>query len=165
MSFHEDYDSWEKMTREEGCPVCQEEPMPEGVVDVYETVHSWLGSEPLACMKWACHALCRYHAVELYDLEEEALLGFMKDVQRYALALKTVTHAVKINYEIHGNTIPHLHVHLYPRFTDDPFPGQPIDYRKKRNDLYSVGEYEGFLSRIRKELDILFEVERNEENV
>jgi diadenosine tetraphosphate (Ap4A) HIT family hydrolase len=22
---------------------------------------------------------------------------------------------VKLNYEIHGNTIPHLHMHLYPR--------------------------------------------------
>lgn len=66
-------------------------------------------------------------------------------MQRYALALKTVTHVVKINYEIHGNTIPHLHVYLYPKFTDDPFPGQPIDYRKKRNDLYREGEYEDFL--------------------
>ncbi|HSP47461.1 MAG TPA: hypothetical protein VLN47_05225, partial [Clostridiaceae bacterium] len=64
------------------------------------------------------------------------------------------------NSEVHGNTIPHLHVHLYPRFCDDPFPGQPIDYRQKREDLYLEGEYEDFLSNIRKELDTLFEDEK-----
>ncbi len=34
---------------------------------------------------------------------------------------------LKMNYEIHGNTIPHLHLHLYPRSQDDPFVGKPID--------------------------------------
>jgi len=38
----------------------------------------------------------------------------MKDVQTSARALKHVTRAVKINYEIHGNTVPHLHMHLFP---------------------------------------------------
>jgi hypothetical protein len=33
----------------------------------------------------------------------------------------------KMNYEIHGNTIPHLHMHLFPRFDGDPFEGGPID--------------------------------------
>ena len=31
-----------------------------------------------------------------------------------------------MNYEIHGNSIPHLHLHLYPRFSGDPFEGRPI---------------------------------------
>jgi len=34
-----------------------------------------------------------------------------------------------MNYEIHGNTIPHLHLHLFPRFAGDPFEGRPIDGR------------------------------------
>jgi diadenosine tetraphosphate (Ap4A) HIT family hydrolase len=32
-----------------------------------------------------------------------------------------------MNYEIHGNTLPHLHLHLYPRQPDDPYVGRPID--------------------------------------
>lgn len=35
-----------------------------------------------------------------------------------------------MNYEIHGNTIPHLHMHLFPRFDGDPFEGRPIDGRQ-----------------------------------
>ena len=44
-----------------------------------------------------------------------------------AEALTALFHPVKMNYEIHGNTIPHLHVHLFPRFRGDPHEGGPID--------------------------------------
>ena len=33
----------------------------------------------------------------------------------------------RMSYEIHGNTISHLHMHLFPRFDGDPFEGGPID--------------------------------------
>jgi hypothetical protein len=33
------------------------------------------------------------------------------------------------SYEIHGNSIPHLHLHLYPRHAGAPFVGGPIDLR------------------------------------
>ncbi len=78
----------------------------------------------------------------------------MKDVSVCAEALKKVTDAVKINYEIHSNTLPHLHIHLYPRYEDDPFPDQPIDYRQKREDLYDEGEYERFVEDLSEELSI-----------
>jgi diadenosine tetraphosphate (Ap4A) HIT family hydrolase len=45
----------------------------------------------------------------------------MKDIQRVAKVLQVITGAVKLNYEIHGNTIPHLHLHLLPRYREDPF--------------------------------------------
>ncbi len=44
-----------------------------------------------------------------------------------AAALSELVQPSKMNYEIHGNTVPHLHLHLYPRFDHDPFQGQPID--------------------------------------
>lgn len=31
-------------------------------------------------------------------------------------ALAELLKPVKMNYQIHANTIPHLHLHLYPRF-------------------------------------------------
>jgi diadenosine tetraphosphate (Ap4A) HIT family hydrolase len=46
----------------------------------------------------------------------------------------------KMNYEIHGNTIPHLHLHLFPRFAADPYEGGPINprqpgFRRTADDL------------------------------
>ena len=38
-----------------------------------------------------------------------------------ARALAEFTGAVKMNYGIHVNVIPHLHLHLWPRYTDDPY--------------------------------------------
>ena len=36
-----------------------------------------------------------------------------------AQVLAALFQPVKMNYEIHGNTIPHLHMHLYPRMASD----------------------------------------------
>jgi diadenosine tetraphosphate (Ap4A) HIT family hydrolase len=122
------------------------------MVDVVERPHSWLNAQPVDCLKGACHVTAKKHVVELYELEETELLGLMKEVQGYSRALKEVTGAVKINYEIHGNTVPHLHIHLYPRYLDDPFPGRPIDYHRVCNQ-YREGEFEAFTAALREMID------------
>jgi hypothetical protein len=48
---------------------------------------------------------------------------------------------VKLNYEIHGNTIPHLHLHLFPRYVGDPFEGGPIQ-GDERSALHSRDDLE-----------------------
>jgi diadenosine tetraphosphate (Ap4A) HIT family hydrolase len=151
MSFHTDYDEWMRMADPRECPVCLNLPMPSDMVDVVELPHSWLSAEPIECLKGACHITAKKHVIELFELEEDELLGLMREVQRCARALKVVTGAVKINYEIHGNSLPHLHIHLYPRYIDDPFPGQPIDYRCKINQ-YNDGDFEIFVREMRKEI-------------
>ena len=35
---------------------------------------------------------------------------------------------VKMNYLTLGNTVPHLHTHVVPRYRDDPAPGGPIEW-------------------------------------
>jgi diadenosine tetraphosphate (Ap4A) HIT family hydrolase len=151
MSFHTNYDSWAKMTDPLHCPVCQDEAMPSEMVDVAELPHSWLVAEPVECLKYACHVISKKHVIELYELDQNELLGLMQEVQVYTWALKAVSGAVKINYEIHGNSAPHLHLHLYPRCMDDPFPGQPIDYRR-RIKQYASGEFETFVHRMRENI-------------
>jgi diadenosine tetraphosphate (Ap4A) HIT family hydrolase len=87
------------------------------------------------------------HVIEIYDLSDEHCAAFMRDVKVASLALKKVTAAVKINYEIHGNTIPHMHMHLYPRQMGDPFENGPIDWRTRT--LYQEGEFEAFIERMK----------------
>lgn len=68
--------------------------------------------------------------------------------------LKTVSGAVKSNYEIHGNSMPHLHAHLFPRYLDDPFPSAPIDYRIiEPNPYYNEAGFQAFITAMRRELE------------
>lgn len=155
MSLHSKYEKWKKLLSQENCPICNNSPMPEGMLDIMELPFSWLSAEPRECMKGVCHLIFKNHKIELYDLNEIEVLGFVKDIQECAKALKKVTKAEKINYEIHGNMIPHLHVHPYPRSIDDPFPDQPINSRKKSRRIYEDGEFENFVESVRKELEKL----------
>jgi len=51
-----------------------------------------------------------------------------------AEAVASHVRPIKMNYEIHGNTLPHLHLHLFPRQPTDPFVGGPVDPRKVEID-------------------------------
>lgn len=82
------------------------------------------------------------HVVELHDLPEASACAFMRDARKVSRAIASVTGAVKMNYEIHGNTIPHLHVHCFPRYRGDQFEGQPIDSKAVVQPVYSPGEFE-----------------------
>ena len=92
------------------------------------------------------------HVIELYELSDEDSAAFMRDVKVASLALKKVTTAVKINYEIHGNTIPHMHMHLYPRQIGDPFENGPIDWRRRTAKTYEDGEFDAFIERMKTAL-------------
>jgi diadenosine tetraphosphate (Ap4A) HIT family hydrolase len=77
----------------------------------------------------------------------------MTDVQLTSNALKEISGAIKINLELHGNTIPHLHVHLFPRYIDDLFAGSAIDITKTEPSPYeSPAEFEYFIEQIRLKL-------------
>jgi diadenosine tetraphosphate (Ap4A) HIT family hydrolase len=82
------------------------------------------------------------HAVELYDLADATATAFMRDARKVSQALVAATGAVKLNYEIHGNSLPHLHMHFFPRYRGDQFEGQPINPRLVKKPAYTVGEFQ-----------------------
>jgi diadenosine tetraphosphate (Ap4A) HIT family hydrolase len=43
-------------------------------------------------------------------------------------ALEEHFEPVKMNYETLGNSLPHLHTHVMPRYADDPKPGWPFPH-------------------------------------
>jgi diadenosine tetraphosphate (Ap4A) HIT family hydrolase len=71
-----------------------------------------------------------------------------------ARGLRSATKARKINYEIHGNTLPHLHVHLFPRFDGDPFEGLPIDGASRgfRRNPHELGVMRAAIETARSEV-------------
>ena len=43
-------------------------------------------------------------------------------------AIEVAFSPVKLNYDLLGNTLPHLHTHIVPRYADDPRPGWPFPF-------------------------------------
>lgn len=81
------------------------------------------------------HYVCvvaKTHVVEPYELPPEELAAFCEEAVSVARAVASVARPVKMNYEIHWNTLPHLYLHLFPRSIDDAFVGGPIDPRHNR---------------------------------
>jgi diadenosine tetraphosphate (Ap4A) HIT family hydrolase len=132
---------WETLYSGAACPICRAG-RPSGIVA--ELSATSLTSSPESPMRGHCCLVLKRHAVELCDLSAEEAFALMSDMQQAAKALQESTGAVKLNYEIHGNTIPHLHVHLFPRYTGDPFEHGPIDPRLVQASPYKEGEFERF---------------------
>ncbi len=153
MSFHEELEEWEELHKKENCPICNDDSPPDKDIIIAEFKNSWLLASPDVCLKGTCCMGLRNHAVELFEIPDSELLEFMKEVKLVSKALKEVTKAKKINYEIHGNTIPHLHMHLFPRYVDDPFPGGPIDYNRIVPAVYNGNEFEEFVEALQKKID------------
>ena len=121
---------------------------------VAELDGSWVTVPEFAPLKGYACLVFRRHAVELHDLSEHEGATFMRDVQRLSRVLKRITGATKLNYEVHGNTIEHLHMHFYPRRVDDVFQGRPISPKEVTTPVYGVGELEDFRSVLRGALGL-----------
>jgi diadenosine tetraphosphate (Ap4A) HIT family hydrolase len=81
------------------------------------------------------------HAVDLHDLPATAAAAFMRDARLTSMVLSAITGAVKLNYEIHGNSLPHLHMHFFPRYPGDQFDGQPINPKLTIQPVYGSEEF------------------------
>jgi diadenosine tetraphosphate (Ap4A) HIT family hydrolase len=66
------------------------------------------------------------HATELYDLDAPTRAALIEDVTAVARALADVYRPVKMNYELLGNQVAHVHWHLIPRLAGDPEPRWPV---------------------------------------
>jgi diadenosine tetraphosphate (Ap4A) HIT family hydrolase len=74
---------------------------------------------------WTVLVLNR-HATELFDLSAREREQLIESISLIAHGLKDELEAVKINYELLGNQLPHIHWHLIPRLADDPAPLEPV---------------------------------------
>lgn len=68
----------------------------------------------------------RRHATELYEVSRPERAALIEDVNRVAQALAAVFKPIKMNYELLGNQVPHIHWHLVPRLAGDPDPRWPV---------------------------------------
>jgi diadenosine tetraphosphate (Ap4A) HIT family hydrolase len=73
----------------------------------------------------------------------------MEDVTRVARALATVNRPLKMNYELLGNQVPHIHWHLIPRLAADPAVGGPVWVVEHPPQSLSTAEQRARIAEIR----------------
>ncbi len=145
-----DPEKWRALVGGEACPICADDGKPYGIVAKMEA--TYLTTERGTPFKGYCCLVLKRHAVELHDLGEAEAASLMDDMRRTSRALQEVTGAVKINVDIHGNTLPHLHAHFFGRYVGDPYEDGPIDFRQAqdtREFTYGREEFRRFVENLR----------------
>ena len=144
-----DPEKWRALVSGEACPICLSG-RPYGIVAELEVTHL-TADEGVPFPGYCCLVLKR-HAVELYDLSGEEAASLIDDMRFVSRVLQEVTGAVKINVSMHGNTLPHLHVHFSARYVGDPYEDGPIDFRlakDTREFTYGPEEFRTFVEDLR----------------
>ncbi len=100
-----------------------------------------------------CLLFTKKHVTELFHLDPEARQELMEQVSRVACVLSGLFRADKINYELLGNMVPHIHWHLVPRFRHDPLWPQPVWAGPHQELLLTDEEYRQRCSAIRQALE------------
>jgi diadenosine tetraphosphate (Ap4A) HIT family hydrolase len=63
---------------------------------------------------------------ELHELPPAECSLFLEEMSAVASAVWRAFAPRKLNYELLGNGVAHLHWHIIPRYADDPLPRWPI---------------------------------------
>jgi diadenosine tetraphosphate (Ap4A) HIT family hydrolase len=118
-------DDWDARKRGDACPFC---------ADLSgRSFYSGRTSEALL----ERHAIARGHAAVVFrgrhvadftDLAAGEVADYWKDVQRVARMIGRVFSPCHVNYLLLGNIVPHLHVHVVPRYLDDAAPERPLPW-------------------------------------
>ena len=92
------------------------------------------------------------HVTELFHLERSTRAELTEEVTTVAKAIYDVLRPSKINYELLGNMVPHIHWHLVPRFASDPLWPRPIWAEPHDETHLSPDGYQQRIGLIRKAL-------------
>jgi diadenosine tetraphosphate (Ap4A) HIT family hydrolase len=144
-----DAERWARMRSGEDCPICRRGGPNDVVADL---AVCWVTAGERAPMRGYCCLVVKRYAVELHDLTDEEAVAYMRDIQQLSRAVQRVTGAVKMNYEVHGNTLPHLHMHVYPRQVGDRFEGGPITAGTIEDSAYGAEQYREFVEQLQWQL-------------
>jgi diadenosine tetraphosphate (Ap4A) HIT family hydrolase len=92
------------------------------------------------------------HVAEPTKLESEEAAAYWLEVLRVGRALEAHLQPVKMNYDVLGNSLPHLHTHVLPRYADDPRPGWPFPFPESDPPPHSEGEFDADVQALRASL-------------
>jgi diadenosine tetraphosphate (Ap4A) HIT family hydrolase len=88
------------------------------------------------------------HVAEPTELAPEEAAKYWLEVLEAGRRIERSLQPVKLNYDVLGNSLPHLHTHVIPRYADDPKPGWPFPFPE--DDPGTIDEDE-----FRRDLELL----------
>jgi diadenosine tetraphosphate (Ap4A) HIT family hydrolase len=121
-------ENFEAMKRGEGCAMCEEGRPEESSFGVRfaegRYSDAYLQREAMQ-RGWAVVVWRGPHVAEAHELSY-ASEDYWKEVLAASRAVEAHFQPVKLNLMQLGNSLPHLHTHIAPRYEDDPNPGGPF---------------------------------------
>ena len=147
--------NWNSLISGESCPVCDlirlDKQEDEHLIRICDLTSSRLYLAKNQFVQGYCVLICRHHVIEPYELSKAERTNYFDDLALAASVLQKVFRADKMNYNLLGNVVPHLHTHILPRYFTDSAPNRPIDPALKGQEIFlTASEYE---DRIRLILD------------
>lgn len=94
------------------------------------------------------------HKTEYFQLTKEENAGFFAELALAAKAVFNLYHPDKINYATFGDGVPHVHVHVVPKYNGGLNWGAPFDDSLPKQ-LLSDEEYEAMVKEISAEIERL----------
>lgn len=70
------------------------------------------------------------HVSDPTELSADEAHEYFDEVLRVGRAIEQQYKPIKMNFEMLGNSLPHLHTHVIPRYLDDGEPGQPAHFMR-----------------------------------
>ncbi len=94
----------------------------------------------------------KHHVTELFHLDRQVRAALIEEVTLVAASLYNLFKPAKMNYELLGNMVPHMHWHLVPRFTADPLWPRPIWSEPHEPVVLAAAEYAERIASIRRHM-------------
>ena len=92
------------------------------------------------------------HKNEIFELSEDELILFTKDIAKVAKAVSKAFNPGKINYGAYGDKMPHVHFHIVPKHETAPKWGSTFDMQPDEKVYLSEAEYAEVMGKIKENL-------------
>ena len=102
--------------------------------------------------KGRCLVALNEHYKELFHLSQEMQDAYMRDVAQVAHAVEQAFAADKINYGAFGDTMPHVHFHIVPKYKDGAEWGKMFEMNPSDNKRLTEHEYQDMIEQIKSHL-------------
>jgi diadenosine tetraphosphate (Ap4A) HIT family hydrolase len=93
---------------------------------VWQFPHSVALLGPWQFYQGYCILVSRRHATELSQLDDAERHAYLEEMCLLAKAIESAFQPHKLNYELLGNQVAHLHWHLFPRSVNEPERTKPV---------------------------------------